>query len=182
MDFPPLSSLDLSALRWLKTSGAPSEFRLSAGDAPILVLRWPHERGTVATADSSAGAWTIARAGFLSPQIVLRKGGAPTPLARLTVHVSHHTIEVEGGASYGFQRAGLLLPAWKLFDANRTECLHIEPVREGRELAGGAVLVAPEAAKRPELVTLLALTWSFITLAWFEDEALVPFEDRTVGP
>ncbi len=182
MEFPPLASLDVSSLRWWKTGDSPTEFRLSAGEAPVLLLRWPRDGGSTATAESAGGSWTITRAGFLNPHLLARSADPPASLGRLSVHLSHHAIDVEGGASYRFRRAGLLLPAWKVVDAANAECLHIEPVREGRTLAGGAVIVAPAAAKRPELVLLLALTWTFITLAWFEDEALVPFEDRNVGP
>ena len=182
MEFPALASLDVSSLRWWKTRDSPTEFRLSAGDAPVLVLRWPSNGGSTATGESAAGSWAIARAGFLNPRLLARSAEPPTSLGRLSVHLSHHVIDVAGGGSYRFHRAGLLLPAWKVVGAANEECLHIEPVREGRTLAGGAVIVAPTAAKRPELVLLLALTWTFITLAWFEDEALVPFEDRNVGP
>jgi hypothetical protein len=59
------------------------------------------------------------------------------------------------------------------------ELLHLEPVREGRHLSAGAVVVAPEGAELPDLLLLTAISWYFIVLAWFEDEAietLAPFE------
>jgi hypothetical protein len=86
---------------------------------------------------------------------------------------------VLGGRSYRFHRVGFLVPAWQVTSRDGKEVLHVEPVREGRHLRGGAVVVAPEATDLPELLLLSVLSWYFIVLAWFEDEAvetLAPFE------
>jgi len=181
MEFPALATLDLSTLRWLRSGTTPPEFRLSAGDQPVLRLVWAKGTGSVAQAEYAGGGWTFARGGFLNPHLT-----AHTPdgkeTARLVVHLNHHAIELAGGPTYRFHRAGVLVPAWKVDGPDGAECLHIEPVREGRTLEGGAVLVAPAATGRPELPLLLGLSWFFIVLAWFEDEAFVPLEDHTVGP
>jgi hypothetical protein len=182
MEFPPISGLDLTTLRWLRSGDRPLEFRLSAGDVPVVQMRWEREASSTATAMSGAGTWTLHRGGFLNPHIVARTAGAAEPIGRLSVHLQHHSIEIPGGATYRFRRAGILLPAWTVSDASGQQVLHIEPVREGRQLAGGAVVAAATAGGLPEFRLLLSLSWYFIALAWFEDEALVPFEDRDVGP
>jgi hypothetical protein len=182
MAFPAPATLDLTTLRWLRTSERPAAFRLLAGEAPVATLAWTREAGAVARAESAVGAWRLTRGGFLNPHVVARAVDPVRAVGRLTVHLNHHAIEVEGGSSYRFHRAGVLLPAWTIADAAGTEVAHLEPIREGRELQGGAVVVAPGAVGKPELTLLLVLSWYFIVLAWFEDEALVPFEDHEPSP
>jgi hypothetical protein len=175
MALVPFASVDRSALRWQRTAETPMEFTLSSGDAPVARVRWAHVGGSLASAELSGETWTLKRGGFLNPNITARAADGTT-VARLTVHLSHHTIELPGGAAYRFHRAGVLLPAWKVTGDDGQEVLHLEPVREGRRLEGGAVIAPPYATDRPELLLLIVVAWYFIVLAWFEDEALVPLE------
>lgn len=152
------------------------EFSLSSDTKAVARLRWQQARGSLASAESADGTWTLKRGGFLNPHVIVRRAGTPGEAARLTVHLNYHRIQVAGGASFRFHRAGVLVPAWKVTTEDGREVLHIEPVREGRKLEGGAVLPASDALDRPELLLLTVLAWYFIVLAWFEDEALVPLE------
>jgi hypothetical protein len=174
MDLAPFASVDRSTLRWLRTQESPAEFTLSAGEAPVARLRWLQAGGSLATAETAEGSWTLKRGGFLNPHITLRKPGGGENLARLTAHLSHHEIQIARGASYRFHRAGLLVPAWKVTTEEGGEVLHIEPGREGRKLEGGAVVAASTAVDLPDLLLLAVIGWYFIVLAWFEDEALPP--------
>jgi len=176
MALSSFASVDHSTLRWLRSRESPVEFTLSAGDSSVARLRWSQPGGSLATAETDQGLWTLKRGGFLNPHITVRKSGAGENLARLTVHLSYHAVELAQGTSYRFHRAGLLVPAWKITTDAGREVLHIEPVREGRKLAGGAVISAPTALQLPELLLLSVIGWYFIVLAWFEDEALVPLE------
>jgi hypothetical protein len=172
----PFTTVDRSVLRWLRTADKPFEFTLSSGDRILSVLRWEKSVGSLATAETSDARWTLKRVGFLNPHLTLRGPGADADIARLTVHAAHHRIEFASGLSYRFHRAGLLVPAWLITTDRGAELVHIEPVREGRKLSGGAVLVNAAAQTQDELATLLVLSWYFIVLAWFEDEALIPLE------
>ncbi len=172
----PLASVDRSTMRWQRTSETPLEFVLSSGESPVARLRWAHAGGSLASLDYADGSWTLKRGGFLNPHITVRRSAAGEVLARLTAHLSHHAIELPGGPTFRFHRAGMLVPAWKVSRDDGTELLHIEPVREGRRLEGGAVIASEEGAKFSGLLLLIALAWHFIVLAWFEDEALVPLE------
>lgn len=179
MTLTSFASVDRSTLRWLRTGETPLEFTLSAGDSPVTQLRWINPGGSLATAETVSGAWTLKRGGFLSPHITVRQSGAGENLARLTVHLSHHAIELANGVTYRFHRAGVLVPAWKVTTDAGREILHIEPVRDGRKLVGGAALAAPAAVDLPDLLLLVVVGWYFIVLTWFEDEALetlTPFE------
>ena len=183
MALSSFASVDRSTLRWLRSRENPVEFTLSAGDSPVARLRWHQQGGSLATADTEQGSWTLKRGGFLNPHITVRKPGGGENLARLTVHLSYHAVELAAGISYRFHRAGVLVPAWKITTDAGREVLHIEPVREGRKLVGGAVIAAPTAVDLPELLLLTVVGWYFIVLAWFEDEALVPLEgaDAALG-
>ena len=176
------ASVDRSTLRWLRSRENPVEFTLSAGDSPVARMRWSQLGGSLATAETDQGSWTLKRGGFLNPHITVRKSGAGENLARLTVHLSYHAVELAEGISYRFHRAGLLVPAWKITTDAGREVLHIEPVREGRKLVGGAVIAAPTALNLPELLLLGVIGWYFIVLAWFEDEALVSLEGPESAP
>lgn len=177
MPLAPLSSVDRSAFRWLRDRDHPDAFSLLSGDATAATLEWQTRGGSVAIARSASGEWMLKRGGFLNPYILVRSG--TNIVARLSVHFNYHQIELAGGRTYRFHRAGVLVPAWQVSTMGGKELLHVEPVREGRHLSAGAVVVAPEAADLPELLLLIVLSWYFIALAWFEDEAveaLAPLE------
>jgi len=182
-----LSSVDPTALRWLRTAETPAEFTLSAGGAAVAVVRWAKASGSIASAETAESHWTFQRVGFLTNHLTLRTEGAPTDGARITLHVgihrgeNYHGIEFTGGARYRFHRAGVQVPAWQVTSESATELVHIEPVREGRKLLGAAVLVSPEGRASPDLAALLAFCWYFIVLVWYEDETLLPFEEAMSG-
>lgn len=177
----PFASVDHSALRWLRTSENPVEFTLLSDNLEVAKIRWGPQGGSLASASTSDAHWTLKRGGFLNPHITLRRAAGGENLARLSVHLSSHRIEVLGGSTYRFHRAGMLVPAWKVATGDGKEVLHIEPVREGRKLVAGAAIPAPSAVDLPELLMLVVLGWYFIVLAWFEDEALVPLEGPEAG-
>jgi len=177
MAIAPLSTVDRTTLRWLRTRDRPDAFTLLSGETTVATLEWVQRGGSLATLRSSSGEWTLKRGGFLNPHITARSGEAT--VARLSVHFNHHQVDVTGGRSYRFHRAGVLVPAWTVTTPAGQELLHLEPVREGRHLSAGAVVVASEAADLPDLLLLTAISWYFVVLAWFEDEALetlAPFE------
>lgn len=177
----PFSSTDVAALRWLKAADAPAVFHLSSGDLPLAEIRWTDRGTSLAHAETASDRWTLQRGGFLDSHVTLRTIDGSTELARISIRMLHHEIAFARGPAFRFRRGdprvtGILVPSWKVTREDETELVHIEPVREGRHLTGGAVLVSPEGAKTPELAPLLVLTWFFIGLAWFEDEVAVPVE------
>jgi hypothetical protein len=176
MGLQSFASVDATSLRWLRRSESPLAFDLLAGDQALASLRWRARNGTLVTVETALGTWTVKRVGFLNPRVTVRPEGGAVDLARLSVHWNYHQIEVVGGPAYRFHRAGVLVPAWKVTDASGREVLHIEPVREGRKLVGGAVIAPAASSRLPEFPLLVVLSWYFIVLAWFEDEAIVPLE------
>ncbi len=177
MALTALSAVDASALRWLKTAERPVAFSLRAGDAELAQLSWVRPGGSLATAKTADATWTLKRAGFLQPTILVRDPVDPQAVARLTAHLARHEVTLGSGATYRLRRVSHLIPAWRLTTDRGEEVLHVEPVPEGRALGAGAVVVS--APTTPEVLLLLVLSWYFIVLSWFEDEAvetLAPFE------
>ncbi len=180
MEPAAFASLDATALRWLRTQEAPIAFQLLSGDTLAADLTWKSHGGTLAVARTASATWTLKRVGFLNPRASLRLEGATSDLARVSIHLNYHRIDIVGAPSYRFHRAGVLLPAWQVTSDSGEQILHIEPVRDGRKLIGGAVVTSARGAKLPELPLLLVLSWYTIVLAWFEDEAFVPLEGEGV--
>jgi hypothetical protein len=178
----PFSSVDRSALRWLRSQEEPVEFTLSAGDRPVATLRSPKQAHAPSVAETVGQTWYLEKRGFLNPHLTLHDREGGPPLARVSVHLNYHRIEVTGGANYRFHRAGLLVPAWQITSDDGTELAHLEPARETRRLEGGAVLVTPRGVASKDLLALLLLSWFFIVTAWFEDEAMMPLEDANFPP
>lgn len=171
----PIASVDRTALRWLRTAEEPMTFSLAAEDNRVAEIHWSRKEGS-ARAEVAGASWKLARGGFLSPHVTVRAEGADSDLARVSAHLNFHRIEIRGGSSYRFHRAGHLVPAWAIATEAGAEVAHIEPVREGRSLVGGAVLAEPPGSDSPDLLLLLVTSWYFIGLSWFEDEVLIPFE------
>ncbi len=139
-----------------------------------MVLRWPVARGAPIDGTLADAHWTVERHGFLNPGLRIRLGGGGPELGQLR----GSRLTLPGTDGFQLHRlAGLLLPSWQVTDLDGSEVLHLEPVREGRRLTGGAVLVSPAGTALPGLSVLLALTWTHIALAWFEDELAIPYEN-----
>jgi hypothetical protein len=174
----PFSAVDISALRWVRTLEAPVAFSLRSEDQELATLAWERAEGSLATGTTAEASWTFKRAGFLQPTILAREPGHDEPIARLTAHLARHEITIGAGPSYRLRHVSHLVPAWRLTTDRGEELLHVEPVAEGRKLQGGAVVVAPGTAV-PSIALLIVISWYFVVLTWFEDEAidaLTPFE------
>jgi hypothetical protein len=175
----PFASVDPSTLRWIRTQESPAVFSLRAGDAEIATLTWDRPGGSFATARTSETVWTLNRAGFLQPTVLVREGGSAEPVARLSAHLARHEIMVaHEPAAYRLRHVSHLVPSWRLTTSRGEEVLHIEPVPEHRSIQGGAVAVSPTPGG-PSTLLLVVLSWYFVVLTWFEDEAieaLAPFE------
>ncbi len=172
------SAVDRTALRWLRTSESPVGFSLLSGDAPVATLLWAKRGGSLATLTTADGSWTMKRAGFLAPSILVRTGDRPEPVGRLNAHLRRHEVRIAGAPAYWIQHISHILPSWKVVGDRGEEVLHIEPVAERGSLRGGAVVVS-SGSDRPEALLLVSMSWYFIVLAWLEDElveALTPFE------
>jgi len=167
----PFASVDTSALRWIRTRDKPIAFSLRAGDAEVATLSWERVGGSLAVATAQHGSWTLKRAGFLQPTVLVRSAGSSEPVARLSAHLSRHEVNLAGGPSFRLRHVSHIVPSWRLSTDRGVEVLHVEPVAEHRQLAAGAVVVTPGSAGDATLL-LVVLTWYFVVLSWFEDEAI----------
>jgi len=181
----PFGSVDPSALRWIRTRERPAAYSLRAGDGEIATLTWERPGGSLATAATFEGSWTLKRSGFLQPTILVRQEGKQDPIARLSAHLARHEIAIGGGPAFRLRHVSHLVPSWRVTTDRGDELLHVEPVAERHALEAGAVVVLSPAGGAATLL-LIVLTWYFVVLSWFEDEAietLAPFEgpDPPIG-
>ena len=172
MELAPFGSIDPAALRWLRTREVPAAFTLSAGDRAVATLDWQRAGGSLAVARTATESWTLKRAGFLQPTIVVRREGKERPIAQLTAHLTRHEISLTGGGVFRLRHVSHVVPAWRVTTDAGAELLHVEPVAERRALSGGAVLVAAAAGASPSTLLLAVISWYFVVLSWFEDEAI----------
>lgn len=181
----PFSFIDASALSWLPVAGSEGVFELRASGQLVGRLSRVRHAGSLARGETAGGEWTFKRVGFLHPRVTVRSGTESGPVGEMDIHWRRTTVSVGGSTRYTFQRAGLAVPAWQYLDAAGRVLVHIEPVREGRALAGGSVTVRPEARRAKDLALLLLLAWYYILQEWFEDEAIVAGEavlQTSAGP
>jgi hypothetical protein len=170
------ASVDPSALRWLRTAEAPGTFELRSGDQLIARLTLGRHGGSLAHAETASAKWSLKRVGFLHPRVTVRNAEGAGDVARLDIHWRRTSLQLAGGRSYTFERAGLSVPAWQFTSSSGEKLVHVEPVREGRHLEGGTVSVAPGGVGLPELPILLVTGWYYIVQEWFEDEAVAATE------
>ncbi len=166
-----LSEVDTSDLRWTRT-GEGHTYRLVSGSEAVASLHWQKSVGSLATAETAEGRWTLKRGGFMSPTVSVRDAEHGQDLAILHVHWNVSTLTARGGAVFRWTRIGFWVPAWQVTDQAGAELVHFEPVRKDSHLEGGLALVAPRGRTIPELLLLLVLGWYFIVLAWIEDQAV----------
>ncbi len=171
-DAPAAPAVDEAAVRWSLLPGERA-YELRAGDSLLGALRWATRFGSLAEADLGERHISMKRSGFLAPQVAVRDRATGKEIGRLHAHGGHSRVEIVGGGTYELRRAGLLVPAWKLSTVDRSPVLNLEAVEERGRLQGGLVVVEAPFRSTPELTLLLAVTWYFIVLAWFEEVAVL---------
>lgn len=183
MDLAPFSSVDVSALRWIRLAPDRPEYELRSGEVPLVRLAWSNGRGGTGTATTATGAWVIRREGFAFPRLHLRDVGATRDSARIvsrleSLHLRYGIDLRDAAPGFTLARAGLTVPAWTVLDAAGEEVAHIEPVRDGRHLLGGIYEVEGSLVRSTALPVVVTLSWCLISLAWLEDEAVAEWTDH----
>lgn len=179
-----LASVDSSSLRWLRADQERNEFDLAAGDDVVATLRWKSVVGSLAHAETSKDHWTLKRAGFLNPTVVVREEGTNKDVGRLLAHGTHGSWMPVAGERLDWHRMSLLIPGWRFQNTKGEVVLEFEPVREKLRLEGALLTIPPSSQGRSDLMVLLVVGLYFIALAWLEDQAAATSESvlsATVG-
>jgi hypothetical protein len=155
-------------LEWSHVEGTHS-YELLVGNQHFATLAWQAGSGSIATADSSEGRWTLKRRGFLWPGITVRNAATRQEMAVLRAQWRESTIQLADGRTFRWTRSGFRDPSWKVTDSLGSELLTFEPKRQGKHLRGCSVVCSPSANNQPALLLLLVLGWYFIVLAWVEE-------------
>ncbi len=166
-----LDPATVETLRWLRTAKSPGRYELRDGERTVALLTFARHEGSLAEASTASESWTMKRVGFVHPQVSVRTAaGSPSTVGRLTIHFRRSLFERPGRPARFLERAGVAVPAWEARDLEGQRLFHLEPVAEGRELAGGLVSVEPKGRSAEDLLLILNLAWYYVALGWAEEE------------
>lgn len=191
MQFGRLDDAPRQELRWLRVPHGAREFHLLDGETLIGTLTWAREHGSLAVAETADRRWSFKRSGYLPGHLTARHPGDERDLARLSSEIHargiDHWIDIGGNRRYDLRRLSAAVPAWQMLLLSGEEIAHIEAVRDGPGLAGGAVIVTIPASPRAtwplaaDLPLLLMFSWYFVVLGWAEEALVSEWVDHTSG-
>jgi hypothetical protein len=150
------------SLKWEQSAKLAS--RLTADGDVVATLTWAKNWGSLATAESAAGEWTLKRLGFLRPRITLRKTGSKSDYAVLSMNWGGggHVAFSDGGI-FELTRSGFWNPAWVVLDSSGGSFLSLKPDSGWRKKrADVKILSASIPEGKSELLAILA--WYVVLL------------------
>jgi hypothetical protein len=100
-------------LRWTQPGALKRNCELRAGDEVVETLQWQKAFGSLALADTAAGAWTLKRSGFLRPQVTVRVPGSDAEVAAFKPGWwGEGTLRFSDGARYEWQNTSFWRGQW----------------------------------------------------------------------
>lgn len=156
-------------LEWRQSAAAQRQYELRAGGEKVAELEFLKTFGTLARGRAAAGAWTLKRAGFLSPVVTARREGEDQDCA--TYHpnfgASRGQLRLAPGEAFELRLAGVWSRNAILMDNQRREVFRMH--LKGEFSAGATVEVRLPGT--PGLELLLLMAWYVLVLE-MQDEAL----------
>src|SRR5579862_3483300 len=96
----------LSDLQWRQVSKLESEL-VTNENKKLASLTWKNNWGSLATAESPEGKWTLKRAGFLRPKVIIRDAVSGADIGIMTMDIRGGGIlRLESGEVYHFKQSG----------------------------------------------------------------------------
>ena len=155
-----LDAIGADSLRWEQSGKLES--RLSADGEVAATLKWAKSWGSLATAESSDGEWTLKRAGFLRPRVTLRKIGSDSDFAVLAMNwAGEGQIAFSDSEVLQFKRSGFWNPEFSMLDSNGTRLLLLKPDSGWKRKRKAAVEISNVAGSSRNKMALLAI------IAWY---------------
>ena len=106
------------ALQWVQPKALTRRYELRGGDHLYAALDFRSSMGTLAVAETSEGAWSFKRVGFLHPQVTVRLDGSEQDIA-----VYHPRffgggkIQIGSGTALQWKSANFWSTKWGITDA-----------------------------------------------------------------
>lgn len=146
-------------LKWVQPHALKMEYELRDGDDVVMTLRFRSMFGSLATAESADGCWTIKRVGFWQTRATIRASGDERDIAVFRNKTWAHggTLELPDGRKYSANTN-----FWGTAFEFKTEAE--EPLVKFRKIGGvlhssAMVEIQSAGASLPELPWLVALGW-----------------------
>ena len=159
-------------LRWTRPSMLARQYELVSGDDIVGLLRWESMFGSLATAETSDGAWTFKRAGFMSPRVTVRRPGSETDLAVLRVGLKGDgLLHGPDRQTYQWQRTSFWRPEFAFATETGRHLVGFDPDFSLLKHAA-TVKLEPEALGLPDLPLLVTLGWYLMLLLSEEASAV----------
>ena len=139
-------------------------YELRAGDAVIATLGWETAWGSLATGETAEGRWTLKRAGFLRPRVMVRMAGSKTQAAIVTLHWdANGDVKLADGHEFRWTRMSFWRSAWAFTDTRGQPLLVFKPKFD--MLGSKAEIeVKAQALSLPDLSLLTLLGWYLMVL------------------
>ena len=114
--------------------------------------------------ESAGGRWSLRRAGFWRPRVLVLAGDAPAPLATFTRTLGSGLLRFEDGRAYRWRRPSFWSLGRRFEDADGMPVVSLH-YRFGFPRGRGGVELGTGAERLPEAALLAGLGWYLVLLA-----------------
>jgi hypothetical protein len=163
-----IATLVGSKLTWNQPQIAERYYELRSGGAIVATLAWEKAFGSLATAVTSEGSWTLKRAGFLRPVVTARRPGDADNAAVFEPNWAAEGQLRIGNSVYRWRGKGFWRDEWAWLGESGQEVASFG--RHPKLLRNEAQVVVKMAAAASDLSLLVPFGFYLMILA--ADEAL----------
>ncbi len=141
-------------LNWIQSSPSKREFELRGETGVFGNLKWKKRFGSLATAVTNDGEWTLKRSGFLHPRVSARIAGTKRDVALFkSSWTGTGTVEFETGLKLFWVNKNFLHSGWAFMSPDGVDILRFQ-TRPGITKINVQVIVLSDFPELPLLVCL----------------------------
>jgi hypothetical protein len=153
-------AINETEINWMQTGKLESHLTTKEGKI-LATLVWKNSFGTLATGESRDGKWTMKRAGFLHPKIIVRNANSDEELGVLKMDSrGSGTLELTEKSAFYFEKGKQGI---SVIDVERNNILALKPAFTGKWI-GASVRIDKIEDPRKELSLLNILAWYIVLL------------------
>jgi hypothetical protein len=172
---------DRKIMRWTRPNALQRYYELRSNGALYASLKWKKMFGSLAEGESREVKFTLKRAGFLRPFIIVRKEGSGGDYATLrfssgslimnTMFGPSGILKFESGEKYLFSKLSFWKSSWAFTDLDGNAIVTFDKKKAGRP--SGTATINSEIRSRITMDLLLILGWYVIVLDHEEEGAYI---------
>ncbi|HPR65350.1 MAG TPA: hypothetical protein PK014_14165 [Thermoanaerobaculia bacterium] len=166
----PLSSAIGLPLYWVQNKAFGRQFELRAKNMLFGTLRFEQALGTLATAESESGSWTLKRVGFLNVRVTIREAGRTDDLAVYWPRLwGDGWLETSRGSRFHWLSTNFWRTEWGFAQSDDRPLFVMkkgteEPTLSDLLKSQAVVEIEPEGNGLEEISLLLMLGWYLMIL------------------